>query len=188
MHRFDAELEIVGINPFVPVPHEVLHALFESAGKNRGPIPIRGLINGRPFQQTLVRFKGAWRLYVNTSMLPDSPKRIGERLSLSVAFDPSDRTIEPHPTLVAALEEDEVARRVYETLPPSRRGEIVRYISRLKTDESVGRNVRRAIEFLHGNARFLGREGPTNTRGAGRLCECPSGIPIGLPGRGATMG
>ncbi len=162
MRSFIANLEVVGINPFVPVPQDVLERLFERAGKTSGPIPIRGVVNGEPFQQTLVRFRGAWRLYVNTVMLPGSPQRIGERLELSIAFDPSDRTIEPHPLLVAALEEDDAARRVYDGLPPSRRAEIVRYLSRLKTDESVRRNVSRAIGFLHGKERFIGRDGPAS--------------------------
>ncbi len=162
MQRFRANLEIVGINPFVFVPQDVLETLFECAGKNRGPIPIRGTVNENPYVQTLVKFSGAWRLYVNTKMLPGSPKRLGERLRLTVAFDPSDRSIEPHPLLVAALEKDEGARRVFESLPASLRGEIIRYISRLKTDESIRRNVSRAIDFLHGNGRFIGRDGPSS--------------------------
>ena len=161
MCRFSADLEIVGINPFVHVPDDVLESLFEQAGKRKGPIPIRGAVNGRPFVQTLVRFRGAWRLYVNTEMLPDSPRRLGERLAFTVAFDPADRTPVPHPWLVAALEEDDAARRVYDGLPASRQAEIVRYIARLKTDASIRRNVSRAIDFLHGKARFIGRDGPT---------------------------
>ena len=160
MHSFGAVLDIVDGNPFVPVPQNVLESLFERAGRVRGPIPIRGVVNGTPFQQTLVKFRGAWRLYVNMAMLPDSPRRVGGHLELAIAFDPSDRTIAPHPRLVAALEHDEAARRVYEGLPPSRRKEIVRYISQLKTDESVRRNVSRAIDFLNGKGRFIGRDGP----------------------------
>lgn len=162
MHSFSADLQIVEGNPFVFVPQGVLEALFERAGKIRGPIPIRGVVNEMPFQQTLVRFRGAWRLYVNMTMLPDSPRRIGESLDLSIAFDPSDRTIEPHPLLIAALVEDDTARRVYEDLPASRRKEIVRYISQLKRDESVKRNVSRAIDFLNGKGRFVGRDRPTS--------------------------
>jgi uncharacterized protein (UPF0147 family) len=37
---------------------------------------------------------------------------------------------------------------------------IIRYISALKTDESVSRNVRRAIEFLTSDGRFVGRDKP----------------------------
>ena len=163
MHSFSADLEIIDGNPFVSVPQDILGALFERAGRTRGPIPIRGVVNGTTFQQTLVRFRGAWRLYVNMTMLPDSPRRVGESLDLSIAFDPSDRTIEPHPLWVAALKGDDDARQVFEDLPPSRRKEIVRYLSQLKTDESIRRNVSRAIDFLHGKGRFVGRDGPAGS-------------------------
>ena len=67
--RFRAQLDIVGVNPFVFVPDEVLAAVLAAAGRERGPVPVRGTLDGAPFRQTLVRFQGHWRLYVNTSML-----------------------------------------------------------------------------------------------------------------------
>jgi len=158
--EFLAELEIIDGNPFVFVPEDILEEVFSQAGWSKGPIPIRGVLNERPFQQTLVRFRGAWRLYVNMQMLTDSPRRIGECITVSIAYDPSDRTINPHPKWVAALKGDEEAQRVFDGLSPSRRKEIVRYIAGLKTEESVERNVRRALDFLHGNGRFVGREAP----------------------------
>lgn len=160
MHTFTAALEIIGVNPYVRVPVEILQALFQEAGRDKGPIPIRGLINGTPYRQTLVRYKGEWRLYVNMMMLPQSPKRIGEVVEVSVAFDPSDRSITPHPRLVEALEASEEAKQVFNGLPASRQHEIVRYIASLKTEESVERNVKRAIGFLTGKERFVGREKP----------------------------
>ncbi len=45
-------------------------------------------------------------------------------------------------------------------LSPSRKKEIVRYISRLKSAEALERNVARAIGFLLKKERFVGRDGP----------------------------
>ena len=160
MFTFTARLEIVGGNPFVHVPSDVLELLFERAGKDRGPIPIHGKLNGKSYRQTLVRYRGAWRLYVNMKMLHDSPRRIGETVEVAVAFDPNDRSIAPHPKLLAALEANREAKRVYDGLSGSVQKEIVRYISFLKTDESVDRNVARAIRFLLGEERFIGRDAP----------------------------
>ena len=160
MHKFKATLHILDGNPYVAVPDAVLNDLFAQAGKTKGPIPIRGVLNGKDYQQTLVKYSGDWRLYVNTTMLDDSPRRIGEEVTVSVEYDPSDRTIEPHPKLVQALQENPEAQQVFESLPPSRQKEIVRYISFLKTDESVDRNVKRAIAFLLGEERFIGRDKP----------------------------
>ena len=157
---FTAELDIVDGNPFVTPPPDVLGDVFREAGRAKGPIPVRGTINGRAYQQTLVRFRGAWRLYVNMTMLDDSPRRIGESIEATVGFDPSDREIAPHPRLLAMLDANPAAKEVFDGLAPSRQREIVRYIDSLKTEESVDRNVRRALDFLLGNGRFVGRDGP----------------------------
>ncbi len=160
MDSFTATLEIIGINPFVSVPDEALKAVMEAAGRDKGPIPIQGTLNGRAYRQTLVKYRGAWRLYVNTEMLPDSPRRIGEEVSLTVAYDPADRTIAPHPKLVAALDGNPEARKEFDALSPSLRKEIVRYIAYLKTEESIARNVDKAIAFLLGKGAFVGRRHP----------------------------
>lgn len=157
---FSAELEIIDGNPFVALPRDVLSEVFRDAGRSKSPIPVRGTINGRPYQQTLVRFRGAWRLYVNMTMLDDSPRRIGESIEATICFDPSDRGITPHPKLLAMLESNPAAKEVFDDLAPSRKHEIVRYIDSLKTEESVDRNVDRALGFLLGKGRFVGRDGP----------------------------
>lgn len=129
MHKFKAELQIIGINPFVFVPVKILAAVFKQANKDKGPIPVRGTINTEPYRQTLVRYSGEWRLYINTSMLKNSPKRIGEKIELTIEHDPSDRSIQPHPKLEAALKKNKEAKKVFDQLTDSRRLEIVRYIS-----------------------------------------------------------
>lgn len=156
---FTAGIDLIGINPFVFVPEPILNALFDAFGKDKGPIPVRGTINGKEYRQTLVRFDGEWRLYINTKMLPKSPERIGELIEVRIELGVSDRTIHPHPKLVEALKENSRAHAVFESLPPSLRNEIVRYIANLKTETSVERNVRKAIGFLLGEERFIGRDG-----------------------------
>ena len=158
MPEFAAELDIIGVNPFVFVPEDVLETLFVQAGKTKGPIPIRGNLNDQPYRQTLVRFQGAWRLYVNTAMLKNSPGRIGEIITVSVQYDPEDRRLSPHPRLAQALNENEAAQAVFDRLTPSLQQEIIRYIGNLKSEQSVARNVQRAIRFLLGQERFIGRD------------------------------
>ena len=160
MCKFTAKLEIIGINPFVFVPENVLNSVLLQAGRDKGPIPIRGTINGVDYQQTLVRYRGDWRLYINTTMLKNSPKRIGEQVELTVSFDPADRSITPHLKLVEALRKNKAAKAKFDTLAPSLQKEIVRYISYLKTEASVDRNVARAVDFLLGKGSFAGREKP----------------------------
>ncbi|MDR0262121.1 MAG: YdeI/OmpD-associated family protein [Sphingobacterium sp.] len=157
---FKAQLEIIGINPFVFVPTHILESLFRDAGISKGYIPVKGKVNDREYVQTLLRFKGEWRLYINTMMLPNSPKRVGELLDITVAFDPEDRTLQTHPELEAALALNAKAKQVFDGLSPSKRKEIIRYISSLKTAESRRSNIQKAIGFLLGKNRFVGREKP----------------------------
>jgi hypothetical protein len=158
--EFNAPLEIIGVNPFIYVPEDILECIFQRAGKNKGPIPVRGEINNNPYKQTLVKYKGFWRLYINTTMLKDSPNKIGESVKATISFDPIKRTLNPHPKLLDALENNSGAKTIFNGLPPSRRREIIRYISFLKSEESVDRNVKRAIDFLLGRGRFVGRDNP----------------------------
>lgn len=158
MDQFEADIDIIGINPFVLVPEKILGALFKQAGRQKGPIPIRGTVNDDPYRQTLVRYQGQWRLYINTTMLKNSPNRIGETVAIKIEYDPADRSIAPHPKLTDALAKNRKAKAVFDNLSPSVRKEIVMYISRLKTERSVNLNVEKAINYLLGKGRFAGRE------------------------------
>jgi Bacteriocin-protection, YdeI or OmpD-Associated/Domain of unknown function (DUF1905) len=160
MENFKARIEIIGVNPFVFVPDKVLAKIFQHAGKEKGTIPICGTINAVPYKQTLVKFSGDWRFYINTKMLTNSPKRIGELLDITIEFDSSDRTIPIHPKLEQALRVNTDAKLVFDGLRPSKQLEIVRYIASLKSEESVERNIIRAIDFLLGKGRFVGRDKP----------------------------
>lgn len=159
-HKFSAEIKMIGINPYVSVPELILKSIFIEAKRDKGPIQIRGLINENPYLQTLVKYAGEWRLYINTKMLEQSPKRIGEKIAVVISFDPEERIIEMHPALKAAIDHNKTAKSVFERLPPSRQKEIVRYISHLKTEEKIMENVTRAINFLLGKEKFAGREKP----------------------------
>ena len=139
------------------LPEKVLAYVLKQAGKEKGPIRVRGSVNGDPYRQTLLRYKGAWRLYINGLMLKNSPKRIGEKIVIAIEFDPEDRAIPIPPKLALALRQDKNAAAAFRQLTPSRRFEIVRYIAALKTEDNVDRNVERAILHLKGKTGFAGR-------------------------------
>lgn len=159
-HIFSAEIEIIGINPFVYIPIEVLHSVFIQAGKDKGKIPVKIKIDGHEFPQTLIKYSGHWRLYLNTPMRKAAKKEVGDNAQFEIHFDPEERIIPAHPKLIQALEENKDAKEIFDSLRPSLQLEIVRYISFLKTEESIDRNVVKAIHFLLGKQRFIGRDKP----------------------------
>ncbi len=87
-------------------------------------------------------------------------KDVGNTATFSIAYDPADRSLTMHPKLQAAIAQNKKAKAVFDTLPASRQKEIVRYISFLKPEESIDRNVTRAIQFLLGKEKFVGRDKP----------------------------
>lgn len=160
MLKFKDDIKIIGINPYVSVPDRILKKIFEQAGKDKGHIRIKGTVNGDAYRQTLVKYSGEWRLYINTTMLKDSPKRVGEKIELTVEFDREEKEVPVSPEFLKTLKKDKTARQVFDGLSPSRKNEIVRYLASLKTKESRERNILRAINFLHGKERFMGRDKP----------------------------
>ena len=157
IYKFQAELEIIGINPFVALPIDILQHIFIDSGRKKSPIAICGQVN---YKQNLMFFKGDWRLYVNTTMLKNSPKRIGELVDFTIAYDSEPRMVKQPQVLSEALAKNLEEKEVFEQLTASKQLEINRYIARLKTDEAIERNVARAIGFLLGKNRFVGSDKP----------------------------
>src|SRR5438552_10252961 len=103
MISFTAKIYIIGVNPYVLLPAKALKELFKQAGKDKGPIPVLLTINGNPFTQNLVKFKGKWRLYLNTPMRKAAGIDVGDKGEFTIAYDASERTTAMHPRLEAAL-------------------------------------------------------------------------------------
>jgi hypothetical protein len=160
MEHFRARIRIIGVNPYVLLPAEVLAEIFTQAGRDKGPIQVKGKLQGHPFKQNLVKYAGKWRLYLNTPMRKAAGREVGDEAEVWLAYDAEERTLVMHPKLEEALRKNKKAKAVFDQLPQSRRKEIVRYIGFLKTEESVERNVTRAIGFLNGTQRFIGRDTP----------------------------
>ncbi|WP_029293569.1 YdeI/OmpD-associated family protein [Chryseobacterium hispalense] len=158
INPFIARIEIIGINPFVFLPEDVLNDLFQASGKCKSPIPVKGTVNGKPFRQNLMKYAGEWRLYINLTMLKNSPKRVGEMIEVSVEFDDADRTVTIHSELDKAIREDPEIVKNFENLIPSRKLELIRYINNLKTEAAIQKNIEKIIRHLKGEADFFGKK------------------------------
>lgn len=160
MNSFSAKIFIIGINPYVLLPAAVLKTIFTASGKDKGPISVKGTIDGHSFIQTLVKYSGKWRLYLNEPMRRACGKDVGDTAVFHLEFDGEERITAMHPALEKALKKNKKAKAIFDQLPPSRQKEIKRYINNLKTQASVDKNITRAIDFLHGKERFIGRDQP----------------------------
>src|SRR5688572_33402390 len=132
MQKFSAEIYKIGINSVVDPPDSVLQTLFEAAGRSRGPIPVAGRLNGRDFIQTLVRYRGAWRLYINGPMLKDSALAVGDVAEVEIEFDPRTRDVPVPEALATEFRKDSRVKIAFDKLSPSRQKDILKYIGSLK--------------------------------------------------------
>lgn len=154
---FKAQIQIIGINPFVFLPEKLIQNLLIEI-KQKGKIPVRIQIDGHEFTQTLIKYKGNWRLYLNLPMRKAANKNIGDYADFEVVIDNQKKIVPTHPKLQKALDENNEAYAVFKKLPPYIQKEIKRYFANLKTEAAVDKNAIRAINFLLGKERFVGRD------------------------------
>ena len=147
---FSAEIFIIGVNPYVLLPEDILTTLFKEFGKDTGPIPVKGTINRKDFIQTLVKYQGAWRLYVNGIMIKPTGLKVGDRAEFEIAVDKTSREVPMHPLFKLSLEENKKAQQAFAAYPPSRRKEINRYLNNIKTQATLLKNIDRIIRHLAG--------------------------------------
>jgi hypothetical protein len=156
LESFSAKIFKIGINPVVDPPDKVLEFVFEQAGKSKGPIPVRGRLNGAEFIQTLVKYKGAWRLYINGEMLKASGLSVDDTANVEIEFDPRPREVPVPPKFAKALKDDKTANAEFDKLTPGRKKEILRYLGFLKSEDALDRNIDRVLKHLRGeNAETL---------------------------------
>lgn len=142
--EFSATIYKLGINPCVDVPKRVTQAF-----RKRGYVPIRGSLNSQPINATLVpKGNGRHRLFINGEMRKGAGVDVGDRVKLSVDIDPQPRIVAMPPEFARVLKSNRTAKLAFEQLQPSRRKEILTYLSWVKKPETLQRNIEKTIAAL----------------------------------------
>lgn len=150
MHTFSAKVGKIDINPYVEVPDRILVKLQQEAGKEKGPIPVKATLEGKPFLVNVVRYRGIWRLYLNTPIRQAANVDVGDQVTVGLEFDNAPRTVPAPRKFMLALSKNKQAKVAFEKLAPSRQKEILRYLNSLKQPETLERNIEKVIQFLTG--------------------------------------
>jgi hypothetical protein len=146
--RFSAVVHKVGINPCVDVPASVVSDLMRSASKKAGPVPVVGKVDETPLTATVVKYQGAWRLYLNAEMRRAAGVDVGDEVELFLRFDPRPRILPVPAALRSALRTTPAAKAKWQQLAPSHRREYLAYLNSLKTKESLERSVEKTLRSL----------------------------------------
>lgn len=147
--QFAAKIYKIGINWAVDVPS----AISEKMKPEKGYIRIKGKINDFDFIQTLVPVKNAsYRLFVNFIMMKGGKTALGEIASFSIEQNHTHiDKMYPMPKLLAeALEEHQVTDD-FNQLTATRIKDILKYLSFVKTEETMRKNIDKVIVQLKNN-------------------------------------
>jgi hypothetical protein len=160
--RLDTVIKIRGVNPFVGVSSSQANALKPGCRK---PLPVLVRINGDSAAAWRTNMmpdgKGNFYLYLHGSMRKTSSTKVGDRIRVEIEFDAAYRNGPQHPLpkwFREALDRNPQAKRNWTALIPSRKKEILRYLSKLVSADARLRNQAQALHVLSGqDGRFMGR-------------------------------
>ncbi|USQ98353.1 YdeI/OmpD-associated family protein [Caulobacter sp. RL271] len=162
--RFQARIDINGVNPFVPVEPDQAARLREGWRK---PMPVRVQINGAPAEpwriNMMPRGDGGFFLYLHGLVREAAAGvGVGDTVEVSVAFDEDYRGGPAHSmpeAFAEGLARDPAAAKAWAALPPSLRKEALRRFASVKSAEAKARNIEAALAVLGGvEGRFMARD------------------------------
>lgn len=160
--KFRASIQIRGINPYILVSAETARRLKPGWRK---PMPVRVQIEGKPDTPWRINMMpagdGSFYLYLREPVRRASGTGVGDIVDVAITFDEDYRggPADPVPPWFATgLARNRMARSGWDSLPPSRQKEILRYLAQLKSPEAQQRNAEKALHVLAGGqARFMAR-------------------------------
>jgi hypothetical protein len=161
--RFDALIQRRGINPFVAVSSARTEALTPGWRK---PLPVLVRINDKPQVPWRINLmpagNGEFYLYLHEIVRKASGTSVGDRVSVELSFDAKYQSRPQHRMpqwFKEGLNANPRALKNWAALIPSRKKEILRYFSQLKSLDARTRNLSKALRVLSGEAeRFMARD------------------------------
>ncbi len=159
---FTSVIQMRGINPFIRVSASRARTIKPGWRK---PLPVLLRIDDKPAKAWRINMMpvgdGSFYLYLHGDVRKASGAAVGDRVSVELEFDPSYRNGPQHPMprwFKYALAESPHTMEHWKALTPSRKKEILRYFSGLRSPEARARNLARALHVLSGKTgRFMGR-------------------------------
>jgi hypothetical protein len=162
MTAFVATIKIRDINPYILV--SAVRADTIKSGW-RKPMPVMVRVDGKPKRQWRINMmpvgNGAFYLYLHADVRRASQTSVGDRVRIELEFDSSYRNGPQHSMPMwfrRGLMVNRPAKKNWLALTQSRKKEVLRYFSRLKSPTARARNLARALRVLSGAAgRFMGK-------------------------------
>ena len=140
--RFEALLEAHDTSAAIELPLDI-PGLF---GEKRPP--VRGTINGTPFQSRIAVYGGRFYLGINRTLRDAAGVEPGDRVVVELERDDEPRTVTLPGDLAEALDEDPELRAYFNGLSHTHRKEYVSWITEAKRAETRQRRITKALTML----------------------------------------
>lgn len=142
-YNFKAKIYKTGINWCVDVPLKITDRL----EADRGRISISGKICGFHFTKTLMPVKdGPYRLFVNQAMMKGGKTALGRVATFEIKQDTEKVTKEyPIPLMLTEDLKKHRLTAAFEDLSASRKREILKYLSYVKTEATMRTNIDKLV-------------------------------------------
>ena len=167
--RFRATVRQQGLNPYVDVPARVSRAF--AAYARAGRIAFDGRLSQAPIRGTLVPVgRGRHLLYVNGGMRSAAGVGTGDKVSVELWPTRPDQ-VRPPEDFAAALRRGDGALAAFDSLSPSHRRELLRYLDDARTPQARQRRIEQTIAHILGQQVSAGR--PSGAAAQRPLWTCP---------------
>ena len=150
-HTFKAKIYKTGINWCVDVPT----AITELLTAEKGRIKIKGQINNFDFTKTLMPVKNApHRLFVNQTMMKGGKTALGETATFVIEQN-NEKTNKKYsiPLILTEQLKKHQLTSDFDNLTASRKKDILKYLSYVKAEKTLQKNIDKLISQLKNNER-----------------------------------
>lgn len=155
-------IEIRDGNPYILIKKEIAQKIKPDWKK---PLPVVIKVNGKPDIPWHINMmpvgNGDFYLYLHGDVREASHTKVGNTVDVEISFDTTYQNGPMHPMpdwFRDALNKNNIAEKNWNLLIPSRKKEILRYFSWLKSPEAKERNLTKALHVLSGGqGRFMAR-------------------------------
>ena len=117
-------------------------------GEGAKRFPVVATVAGYTWRGSVARMKGEFLLGMNREVREAAGVEAGDEVSVEIALDAAERTVEVPDELASALAGDGDAAAAFEGLAYTHRKEFARWVGEAKKAETRERRVAKALEML----------------------------------------
>jgi Bacteriocin-protection, YdeI or OmpD-Associated/Domain of unknown function (DUF1905) len=149
-HKFKVQLlgragsNVAALKP----PFDVV-AVFHSSGR----VPVKGTINGFPFRSSLMNMGDGHMMVVNAQLRTGAQCKAGDTVSVLMAVDEGERTVDVPGYLKRIIAGDPKASKFWSKLSFTHQKEYVREIGAAKRPETREKRIAAMMDALRNNRR-----------------------------------